>query len=444
LRAVTPSFTETMLHCGQITRCPQGAVRGLSGDTIMTQTALHIPLKELRPGLKRYEDGTSTPAWEVWINGDLVASDYTSQPQALMELDLAAWYALFGDAPPSPNLPLTDEALGLAIQVFNRLFGAEKVQEKARTARDKIIKPGIYTINVDGSLSVLASSGKGKVSYAVKAQRVLRVEVEADAEPEPDGYAVTTACECRDFYARAHEHGGVCKHVAARMLLYLAQLGVGRLKHLRDALDTVPQSPQVTLGDTASMDSIPQNEADDGPPMAFLLLSASDLAAALFLVSRAGTPVEIHAENGQLRLVAGPIDVRFPCLDGSEAAAVRIDHDRFKALYDDLRPVAPRLGAVTVFVVSSDATVVISTDDSTFSTDAQGETLDAYVTKTIVDLATSAIATPSDAHPPVADAVTVDALYELFTLLETHEPDWYQRKHYHVAHAALTAAGRIA
>jgi hypothetical protein len=408
----------------------------------MTQTALRIPLKELRPGLKRYEDGTSTPAWEVWINGDLVASDYTSQPQARMELDLAAWYALFDDAPPSPNLPLTDEALGLAMQVFNRLFGAEKVQEKARTARDKIIKPGIYTINDDGSLSVMASSGKGKVSYAVKAQRVLRVEVEAEAEPEPDGYAVTTACECRDFYARAHEHGGVCKHVAARMLLYLAQLGVGRLKHLRDALDAVPQSIRVDTG--SSVDSAPEDEAGEGPPMAFLSLSASDLAAALFLVSRAGTPVEIHAENGQLRLVAGPIDVRFPCLDGSEAAAVRIDHDRFKALYDDLRPVATSLGAVTVFVVPSDGTVVISTDDSTFSTDAQGETLDAHASEPRTEPATSATPAPSNPYPPVADAATVDALYELFTLLEAHEPDWYQRKHYRVAHAALTAAGRIA
>jgi hypothetical protein len=443
LRATTPSFAETMLHCRQITRCPLGALCGLPGDTFMTQTALRIPLKELRPGLKPYEDGTSTPAWEVWINGELVASDYTSQPQALMELDLAAWYALFGDAPPSPNLPLTDEALGLAMQVFNRLFGAEKVQEKARTARDKIIKPGIYTINDDGSLSVLASSGKGKVSYAVKAQRVLRVEVEAEAEPEPDGYAVTTACECRDFYARAHEHGGVCKHVAARMLLYLAQLGVGRLKHLRDALDTVPQSPHVTLGDTASMDSIPQDEAGEGPPMAFLSLSASDLAAALFLVSRADTPVEIHAENGQLRLVAGPIDVRFPCLDGSEAAAVRIDHDPFKALYDDLRPVAPRLGAVTVFVVPSDGTVVISTDDSAFSTDAEGETLDAHASDPLTEPAMTATPAPSDAHPPVANTATVDALYELFTLLEAHEPDWYQRRHYRIAHDALHHAGRL-
>ena len=34
----------------------------------------------------------------------------------------------------SPDLPITDEALGLAIAVFNRWFSALKIQEKARIA----------------------------------------------------------------------------------------------------------------------------------------------------------------------------------------------------------------------------------------------------------------------------------------------------------------------
>jgi hypothetical protein len=287
---------------------------------------------------------------------------------------------------------------------------------------------------------VLASSGKGTASYSVKAQRTLRVEVEADAEPEPGAYAVTMACECRDFYARAHEHGGVCKHVAARMLLYLAQLGVGHLKHLRDALDSAPQPIIVTLDDAprAPLDAAADGVSDGDAPLAFLMLAASDLAATLFLVARAGTPAEVRAENGTLRLVAGPIDVTFPCLDGSNSAAVRLDHATVKALYDDLRPVASKLGAVTIFVAPSDGSVVCSTDDGAFSALAQGEAI-------MVVPPMPAPPTEPDAadRPPVADAAALDALYELFTLLETHEPAWYQRKHYRIAHTALTAAGRI-
>ena len=388
----------------------------------MTTTAIRVPHKELRPGLKRYEDGDSSPAWDLYLDGELVASEIVSPLEAQTELDQIAWYALFGDAPLLPDAPIPDEALGLALSVFNRLFTAEKVQEKARLARDKIIKPGIYTITAAGDLSVMASSGRGKVAYAVKTYKTQRDGV--------DAYTVTMECECKDFYARAHEHGGVCKHVAARLLLYLAQRGVGFLKHLRDALDCTGDSqtaptPTATAATLQQvLDSEPRSAADeatvDMPALAFVEIDATDLLAALRLAHRGGTPVTIRAEHGTLHLNAGPTALTIPGLDGDAAAAAQLGAESFAALYKQLRPAAKTAGVTAIFV-EADGTVIL---------DGRGETKFSAIVQ----------GTPI-AH---TDTCAVDALHELFTLLEQHEPEWYLKRHYRIAQEALRSAGRLA
>jgi hypothetical protein len=193
-----------------------------------------LPRPELRSSTKHYADGDSAPAWDVYLDDLLVASEYVALADARMELDFAVWYGLFGDATLNENALITDEALGLAMQVFNRLFSAEKIQEKARTARDKIIAAGIFSIQSDGSLSVLASSSRGKQAT----------------------YTVTSTCTCKDFFTHAHLRSGVCKHIAARMLLVLSQHGVGYLKHLRDALDAhsaiIQRSAPIATAPTAT------------------------------------------------------------------------------------------------------------------------------------------------------------------------------------------------
>jgi hypothetical protein len=389
-------------------------------------SARTIPRRELRPGIKRYADGDSTPAWDVYLDDRLVASEYVALADARMELDFALWYDLFGDAALNPDALITDEALGLAVQVFNRLFSAEKIQHKALTAREKIIAGGIYTIQGDGSLSVLASSGRGKqASYAITA----------------------TSCTCKDFFTHAHLRGGVCKHIAARMLLVLAQHGVGYLLHLRDALDAQPVilhgiTPVTAApATTDAPDDASDAPTSDAPDLAFLSIGAADLAAAMFLAQRAGTAVEIHADNGTLRLSAGAITVAMPCLDGSETCSVRLEIDAFAALYEQLRPAVKQIGALTIFV-SADNSIVLTSQDADFSAAAQG---------TAIPLPTPA---PSRSTPetapaaapslPIVETQTVDALQLLFGLLEVHEPEWYLRKHYRIAHDALTASGRLA
>jgi hypothetical protein len=369
--------------------------------------ALRLPQREVRPSTKRYTDGESVPAWDVYLDDRLVASEYVALADAQMELDFAIWYTLFGDASLNEHALITDEAIGLAIQVFNRLFSAEKIQEKARTARDKIIAAGIYSVQSDGSLSVLASSSRGKQAT----------------------YTVTSMCTCKDFFTHAHLRGGVCKHIAARMLLVLSQHGVGYLKHLRDALDAQaaiihssgPVATALTATDSAYEAPDPPTPADSAS-LAFLHMGAADLAAAMFLAQRANAPIQIEAANGALRLIAGAIDLSIPGVDGDGHCAVRLETDAFAALYEQIRPAVKRAGTLTLFV-ATDGSIVFDSQDTGFSASAQGTYLPSL---------------------SVTDTHIADALQLLFGLLEAHEPAWYQKKHYRIAHAALTASGRLA
>jgi hypothetical protein len=378
--------------------------------------ALSLPQREVRPSTKRYTDGESVPAWDVYLDDRLVASEYVALADARMELDFAVWYALFGDTTLNEHGLITDEALGLAMQVFNRLFSAEKIQEKARTARDKIIATGIYSVQSDGSLSVLASSSRGKQAT----------------------YTVTSTCTCKDFFTHAHLRGGVCKHIAARMLLVLSQHGVGYLKHLRDALDAQAaiihgSGPIITA---PAADGTPDAPTADDVSLAFLHLGAADLAAVMFLAQRANTPIQIAAANGTLHLSAGAIDLSIPGLDGGGHCAVRLEAAAFAALYEQLRPAVKRAGALTLFV-ATDGSIVFDSQDTGFSVSAQGIAL------AILPPSTSALE-PASATPSPSDTHIVDALQLLFGLLEAHEPAWYQKKHYRIAHDGLAASGRLA
>jgi hypothetical protein len=418
---------------------------------MMTSTTIAIPKKALQRAEKRYEDGTTTPAWDLYLDGALVASEYISPVEALMELDLAAWYALFGEASLSPDMPITDEALALALTVFNRLFRAEKVQEKARMALEKIIRAAIYTIKADGSLSVLASSGRGKqTSYIVKTRTSLRDDVVDGVAPS---YQVTMECACRDFYVRAHDHGGICKHVTARLLLFLAQLGVAYLKHLRDALDTCVPVPTITAVTVAphpeTIDGLAKTttqQTADTPTedaSAFLTIGASDLAAALFLAARAAMPVEVRADHSTLQLVAGMMTLSFPCLDGDGTAAIRLEHAALSALYEQLRPVARSAGVLNLFVEPSDGLLFLCDQGNTdFSATASGQAI--TIAANPASETTPAPEPVATKMTPIAETPAVAALYELFTLLEQHEPDWYLRRHERVAHQALCAEGRLA
>ena len=306
-----------------------------------------------------------TPAWDLYLDDELVASGYLSEVAARMELDLAAWYALFGEAPLVPDTPMTEETLHLAFAVFNRLFTTEKIQEKGRLALETIIRAEIYTIAADGSLHVLASSGRGKQSsYTVTAYTS-----QSDDAAGSGSSQVSMACGCKDFYARAHEHGGVCKHVAARLLLFLAQRGVAALHQIRDALDREATLPPSI---TSTIEAADAPCAADEDAMAFVRIHASDLAAALFLALRSTAPVELRAKRGRLHLVGSITDLTLGCLDGSGTAAVSLETTVLRTLYDQLCLATTSADILTLFVESLDGSVYVCSQGEAFSAEASG------------------------------------------------------------------------
>lgn len=337
-------------------------------------TALSVPERRLERTVSTTMDGASTPTWDLYLDGTLVASEIGSEQAAHLELDMVAWCTMFGEAALAPDLPLTDEALDLALSIFQKLFHTPKVHEKARTAMETIIRPAIYTINRDGSLSVMASSARGRKgaqrSYAITALRLPR-EHSTDGTPDEDTYQVTISCECMDYRTRAHEHGGCCKHVAARLLLYLAQQGVGYLKHLRDAL--VENDFTVT----SIADTLQDAEASNLSPvladaLAFLEIDGMDLSAMLFLAIRTRQPVVLRASDGTMQLAAGALSLTVPCADGGGHATVAVDSADIVSLYDQLHPVATQLATLTIFIDPSDCTIAVCGSDTDFAMTLQG------------------------------------------------------------------------
>jgi hypothetical protein len=323
--------------------------------------ARSVPEKWMERSLSPGVGNASIPTWDLYLDGALVASEISSETAARLELDMVAWCAMFGEATLAPDAPISDEALELALSIFDLLFLTPKVREKARTAREMIIRPAIYTINRDGSLSVLASSTRGRSSarrsYAIT---TLTLPRDHDDHGTPDTYQVTITCECMHYRTRAHEHGGCCKHVAARLLLYLAQQGVGALTHLQDAL--TENDP----GLTAPIDTL-----------AFLEIDGRELSALLFLAVCARQAVVLHATAGTLQLTAGALSLTFPCADGGGCATLAVDPADVATLYDQLRPVAKQIATLTVFIDPADHTIAVCDSDSDLSITIHGKDIHA-------------------------------------------------------------------
>lgn len=348
----------------------------MPGNDIVLSVPERRLARSLGPGLA----GVSMPTWDLYLDGALVASEIGSEQAARLELDMVAWCAMFGEATLVPDLPLTDEALDLALSIFEKLFLTPKVREKARTALETIIRPAIYTINRDGSLSVMASSTRGRKgaprSYAITALTLPR-EHSTEAAPDKDTYQVTITCECMDYRTRAHEHGGCCKHVAARLLLYLAQQGVGYLKHLCDTL--AAHAIIRTSTADASRDAAPSDVAPaPTEALAFLEIGRMELSALLFLAVRTQQPVVLRAAEGTLQLTAGALSLSVPCADGGGHAMAAVERADIASLYDQLHPIAQQIATLTIFIDPSDRTIAVCGNDSDFASILQGRDIATY------------------------------------------------------------------
>jgi hypothetical protein len=118
---------------------------------------------------------------------------------------------------PSGEVDFNGEALfPLVEKVAHAFFRTDEVRKSLAKGMDLLDQGSEGRWWIDGqTIKVAPASGKSSKSYQV----------------QPSG------CTCKDVYVRAARHGGMCKHLALRVLLILAQMGVGKLRHLLDAMD---------------------------------------------------------------------------------------------------------------------------------------------------------------------------------------------------------------
>lgn len=337
---------------------------------VATAPVLALPRTQVVAGAGTHCADDTRPTWDIYLNDMLVASDLESEEAARLELDMVVWYTMFGEALLDADVLPSERALDLALLVFDQIFHAPCVRAKARLARTTIIQPEIYTVNSNGSLSVLASSTRGRKgaprSYAIRSVAPDR----HDDSLARGAYHVSLSCECMDFHTRTHDHGGCCKHVAARMLLFLAQQGEDML---RDLLRTFEVAETKSSDHTSDLKQTDREDASASPTdaLAFVVLHSTELSASLFLALQSGESATLCACEGDLIIQAGRFRLVFPCQDGAGASALTLGHDALRHLYSALRGAASRTHAVTVFLDSSDGSLVLSGD--AFSATSYGE-----------------------------------------------------------------------
>lgn len=162
--------------------------------------------------------------FDIYLDRHLVASGFDTEREANLELEQVRFHAMFGEALPLPGRVVTGEALSLAHAIFRLLFSTPEVQERAdRALRDILSRdPPPYTVLPDGTLRVLASTARrGPSSYTIATASASVSGGDTDADL-PDSYRVRESCTCPDFRTRADAHGSLCKHIAAKRILFLA------------------------------------------------------------------------------------------------------------------------------------------------------------------------------------------------------------------------------
>jgi hypothetical protein len=218
-------------------------------------TAIAIPHKAVIPI-------PTDDTWDIYLNRQLVASGYPSERAAQLELDVIAFSAMFGTLHLDPRGAVADQAVDLAMQLMWQLFQADAVRLRIERARREIIQTTsvmpVYAIQPDGSLHVRASHPRSGQPYAYHVATTI-LPHSPDNHLLPERYRIREACDCPDFAQRMQQHAGICKHVAAKLILFLAQQGIDALRHLSERL--------AAMSSRAAIDSI----ADDAVLLAYPL-----------------------------------------------------------------------------------------------------------------------------------------------------------------------------
>jgi len=215
---------------------------------------MYVPRRSIR----RDSDGL----FFIALDGLEMASDFDSAYEARLEVDAACFAQAVGLELRSTQQEFTNKVLDLAMQVAHAFFRADEVRKSLAKGLDLLRQgPEDKRWFIDGqTIKVMPASGKSSKSYQVR-----------------------ETCTCKDVYIRAHLHGGMCKHMALRVLMILAQMGAGELNHLLDALDDAQQRV---------IASAEQEEEQDILALVVAALDAGDTARAEEIAANSGNDAD--------------------------------------------------------------------------------------------------------------------------------------------------------
>jgi hypothetical protein len=310
----------------------------------------HLPTKRIR--------AVTSPTGQVWVasldGGDL-PGEFASAIAATRELDWLAFYTVFADQRLRPSL-ITDEAITLAAQVFRAFFRTPAQRASADKALTRYLHDAAgrarWRITPDGLLEVQPTRAS-REPYHVRHQ-----PLDDHTEPREPPYQVQETCTCPDAAYREADHAGMCKHVALRVLLVIAQLGVARLKHLIEALraSTHEASLPAVPPAVANLPAAPTTVAAPLPipcvaqdEFAFVELDALLLVGALFVVRTANqtltAPIQVSAQMGQIELALSGQShlVRLVGRDGAGSCVTQIEPAPFELIWKHARALSQAL-----------------------------------------------------------------------------------------------------
>jgi hypothetical protein len=280
----------------------------------------HIPVKTTGTAYrKRIVRGNER---DVLVHIALVdgaeVGDFTTPEMAVMEADWAAYYQVFPGQELRADVPLDQEARGRAIKLFKVFFRDETMRKSGETAIEAYLSSETahekWSILADGTLAITPTPKRKRKGdpapeqaevpaepYLITHQQLAEREA-VSSEPRAANWQVRETCTCPDAAARVWRHSGMCKHVALRVMLVVAQHGLPFLQAVIAALRGTPAasptgpapiSPEITPAPpTAISEAADIARCEPAPaalvPALYCDLPARHLASAVLFIRTVG------------------------------------------------------------------------------------------------------------------------------------------------------------
>lgn len=247
-------------------------------------TLPHIPVKQLGTVVRNREVAGKPHEvcmYVATVDG-VEIGDFKDSELAVMEADWCAYYQVFSDQLLRYGLAFDQESITLAIKLFKVFFRGETVRKSGESAVEAYlsheefhtafpasleeVEAAKWFITEDGTLNIKPTPKKRKGEeipteagppYLITHEQAQQQDAAAE-EPGRFRWQVQETCTCPDVVNRAWKHSGMCKHVALRTILMMAQYG-------REYLESVVAALRAGAGQPAQQQTLPLSLPDPEP-----------------------------------------------------------------------------------------------------------------------------------------------------------------------------------